>query len=133
MSGDAYKSAKWLDEGFACYAAGRFCGGGDPALPETLLTLDAITTEAAWSSLEGAERWAAYRQAWFLVSMIVNRWGEDRVLDLVRALADSASLDGALEAHLGLDADGLEDMLRAAHENIRRRRLQTTDDMEGME
>lgn len=70
--------------------------------------VDPARTEAAWHSLEGAERWSAYRQAWFLVSVIVNHWGEDRGLDLMKGLPVSTSLDGDLKAKLGLDSDGLE-------------------------
>ncbi|MGI5863344.1 MAG: hypothetical protein ACOX6T_14985 [Myxococcales bacterium] len=110
LSGEAYRQAKWLDEGFASYVANRYCANKaePPAFEPPALRLREVTLERQWSARR--DKLHIYRQSARLVARMVERWGEERVLDLIRALGQHG-LEGALGQVLDVGVEELEAML----------------------
>ncbi|HCF58040.1 MAG TPA: hypothetical protein DFS52_08615 [Myxococcales bacterium] len=110
LSGQAYRQAKWLDEGFASYVAFRYCTNTlePPAFEPPTLRLGEVTLERQWSARP--DKHHIYGQSARLVTLMVERWGEERLLDLIRALGQHG-LEGALKQVLEVGVEELEAML----------------------
>jgi C-terminal processing protease CtpA/Prc len=117
--GNGYKQAKWLDEGFAQYFAYRYCHDleGGRVVPldpdywrspvEPAHRLSEMTTEAQWGELRQKNASAVYTQAELTVRWLVDKYGEEKVLAVVRAV-ESRGLDGALSDTLGLEVRAVD-------------------------
>jgi hypothetical protein len=105
----------WLREGLAMHGE----GGPDPAslrlfkaalASDKLLSVRALTGGFAEAS-DKAD--LSYSQSYSLVSFLIGRYGQDKVLALLRALRDGTAIDDAMQATYGFDVEGLEDAWRA--------------------
>ncbi|MBF6071579.1 peptidase MA family metallohydrolase [Nocardia farcinica] len=102
---------QWMLEGFAEYAAHRGLGSSFAAIAPTVLAaaqrggLPAdLPADAAFT---GAGAVLAYEQAWTVSAFVADRYGEDRLVRLYRAVAagrlDTAGEDRVLREVLGTD------------------------------
>lgn len=100
----------WLEEGLAVYAEGE---------PEQSI-LDDVAAAIRENRLEpvrslngpfpahGREAGIAYSQSYSLVAFLLDHYGQEKIQDLILALAAGASYDAALEQVYGFNSDGLE-------------------------
>jgi hypothetical protein len=106
----------WLSEGLAVYAEGE---------PDDFVLGDierGISEDAFQPvrSLNGAfpardsQANMAYNQSYSLVAFLLERYGREKIQQLLLALAGAAGYDGALEQVYGFNADGLETEWRTA-------------------
>jgi len=100
----------WLDEGLAMEAE------GEPRDYHTELLLEAIEENNLQSLRELGEIFSndpdraslAYAQSQSLVSYLIDRYGQEKILSLLDAFRDGIPEDRALMRVLGVDRDGLE-------------------------
>jgi hypothetical protein len=105
----------WLDEGLAMHGQ----GGPDPESERNFKT--ALTDDKLMSvrSLSGGFAEArdkadlSYSQSYSLVSFLIKEYGQDKMLELLRALRDGTPIDEAMKSVYGFDSDGFEDAWRA--------------------
>jgi hypothetical protein len=106
----------WLNEGLA------MVGEGGPE-PESMKQLDqAIADDTLMSvrSLSGNfsenpnKADLSYSESYSLVNFLIDQYGQDKMLALLRALRDGATIDEALHATYHFDIDGFEDAWRAS-------------------
>ena len=62
----------------------------------------------------GSEATSAYSQSYSLVDFLLNNYGQEKMQELLLALAGAAGYDEALQQVYGFNADGLEEAWRAA-------------------
>ncbi len=101
---------RWLNEGLAVYLAEGYGSGDrnsveDAVAARRLMPLGALigqfpTTEAQFR--------LAYAESVSAVAFLVDRYGEDSMVRLVRSYADGVTDDEAFRAALGIDVAGFE-------------------------
>jgi len=113
LAGDAYQRAKWLDEGLAEHFEHRLCGGD--ARPRPLgrfIPLARIASSHGWHELmEQGQAGPIYTEARLVVTLLGEKLGDARLVDLVRKVA-TAPLGTALEKTMGLTLAQLEQLAR---------------------
>ena len=105
----------WLQEGLAVY------GEGGPELESKQQLDQAIADDKLISvrSLSGgfsedpAKADLSYSQSYSLVNFLIEQYGQDKMLALLKALRDGATVDDALTSTYSFDIDGFEDVWRA--------------------
>jgi hypothetical protein len=105
----------WLVEGLAMY------GEGGPEEVQQKLFGDALknNTLAPVRSLSGGfaeestKANVSYAQSYSLVQFLIEKYGQDKMLDFLRTLRDGATVDEALQQIYGFDIEGFEDAWRA--------------------
>jgi len=126
-TGDAFLGAKWIDEGFAEYFATTYCGHGTETPPiAPWIALQELDTEDEWHALQGRRRNQAYRQAGYAVKAMVDRFGEPRVVEVLRALK-TLPLPRALSQTFGTTPRQLERWLQDCLRSLWRRRVAARD------
>ena len=55
----------------------------------------------------------SYAQSYSLVNFLIAKYGQDKMLQLLRLLRDGSTIEQALQATYGFDIDGFEDAWRA--------------------
>ena len=106
----------WLSEGLAVYAEGE---PDDTTQRDVEMGIE-FDAFAPVRSLNGAfparggEATSAYSQSYSLVAYLLDNYGQEKMQQLLLALADAAGYDDALEQVYGFNADGLEEAWRAA-------------------
>jgi hypothetical protein len=105
----------WLDEGLAMYAEGEL----DPSYQRILENAIAENELFSLRSLnngftEHANRaYLSYAESYSIVSYLIERYGQEAMLDLLDAFQSGYRYDRALTQVYGFDADGLEAEWRA--------------------
>ncbi|HLB49625.1 MAG TPA: peptidase MA family metallohydrolase [Anaerolineales bacterium] len=105
----------WLNEGLAVYGE----GGPDESSLRQLQEAIAGGTLASVRSLSGGftedsdRANLSYSQSYSLVNFLIEEYGRDKMLDLLRALRDGETLDDAMHRLYGFDIEGFEDAWRA--------------------
>ena len=105
----------WLNEGLAMH------GQGGPDLEAERQFKAAVTDDKLMSvrALSGGFAEArdkadlSYSQSHSLVSFLIKEYGQDKMLQLLRALRDGTPIDEAMKSLYGFDSDGFEDAWRA--------------------
>lgn len=105
----------WLNEGLAVY------GEGGPEAQfnqqfEAALANDSLISVRALSGNFSEDPSAAdlsYGESYSLVNFLIEEYGRDKMLALLRALRDGVKLETALHTIYGFDLDGFEDAWRA--------------------
>lgn len=105
----------WLNEGLAVYGEG---GPEDAALQQfkNAVTDDKLISVRSLSggfSEDPAKADLSYSESYSLVNFLVKQYGQDKMLSLLKALRDGATVDEALQSNYGFDIDGFEDAWRA--------------------
>lgn len=106
----------WLSEGLAMYAEGE----PDETTQRDIemgIELDAFMPVRSLNGAfpaRGSEATSAYSQSYSLVDYLLDTYGQEKMQQLLLALADAAGYDDALEQVYGFNADGLEEAWRAA-------------------
>jgi hypothetical protein len=105
----------WLQEGLAVYGE----GGPEAASRNQLEKAIADNQLVPVRSLSGnfsedpAKADLSYSQSYSLVNFLIEQFGQDKMLELLRALRDGATVDDALRATYHFDIEGFEDAWRA--------------------
>jgi hypothetical protein len=105
----------WLSEGLAMYGEGGLDAASERQF-KAAVTNDTLMSVRALSggfSEEPDRADVSYSQSYSLVNFLINEYGKDKMMALLRALRDGAVVDDALKAIYGFDSDGFEDAWRA--------------------
>ena len=103
---------QWLEEGLAMWAEGPL----EPALVNLLVNAineDKLITVRSLSSPFSAyaeESLLAYAQSYSLVDLLINNYGQSRMLELLNTFREGSGYDEALQKVYGLDMDSLNDL-----------------------
>lgn len=102
----------WLDEGLAMWAEGPL----EPVFVNLLVNAineDKLITVRSLSSPFSAyaeESVLAYAQSYSLVDLLINNYGQSRMLELLNTFREGSGYDEALQKVYGLDMDDLNDL-----------------------
>jgi hypothetical protein len=105
----------WLQEGLAVYGE----GGPDDAAQKQFNravqdnTLLPVRSLSGGFSEDPSKADVSYSQSYSLVKFLIKQGGQDKMLALLRALRDGATVDEALQQVYGFDIEGFEDAWRA--------------------
>ncbi len=105
----------WLQEGLAVYGE----GGPEPASRKQLDTaitdnqLMAVRTLSGNFSEDPGKADLSYSESYSVVNFLIDRYGQEKMIALLRALRDGATVDDALKSIYGFDIEGFEDAWRA--------------------
>ncbi len=96
----------WLHEGLATYLAGQQNRGDqavrDGARRGTLPTLQQL--DESWAQ----QAQIGYAMSYSIVNYLSEKYGPERMLSLLKALADGTKFDAALQQVMGIDSPALE-------------------------
>jgi len=106
----------WLNEGLAVY------GEGGPEVSSqqqfkaavTDNTLSSVRALSGNFSEDPGQADLSYSESYSLVNFLIKTYGQDKMLALLGALRDGATVDGGLQTIYGFDVEGFEDAWRAA-------------------
>ena len=101
LSGEAYKSAKWLDEGLAGYMAYL-----------TLSGTDQKDAESKWADASMATAVQALRQG-KLLALAADKYGLDKCVNVLKLLKAGDTLDASVLKSFGAAVPQLESEFRA--------------------
>jgi len=99
----------WLDEGLAMYAEGPL----EPVFVNLIVkavnedTLITVRSLASPFSAYAEESILAYAQSYSLVDLLINNYGQSRMLELLNTFREGSGYDEALREIYGFDMDGL--------------------------
>ena len=105
----------WLVEGLAMYGEGGLDDFSKAAFDQAVTDDTLISVEALSGGFSENPDKAniSYSESYSLVNFLIEAYGKDQMLALLKALQEGATVDGALEAVYGFDINGLEDAWRA--------------------
>jgi hypothetical protein len=105
----------WLDEGLAMYAEGDLEPIYRAELNEAIEsnTLITVRTLSSSFSADSDEASLSYAESYSLVEFILDRYGEEKMSQLIAIFTEGAYYDDALQEALGVKTDGLDDAWRA--------------------
>ena len=101
---------RWLDEGLAMYAEGELEPEYRYALDRAIRRNQLITVRSLSSSFPADPEQArlCYAESYSLVRFILEKYGREKMTQLLRAFAEGAYYDDALQEVLGVDSEGLD-------------------------
>ena len=107
----------WLVEGLAMYGEGGLDDFSKAAFEQAVADNTLISVEALSGGFSENPDKAniSYSESYSLVNFLIEEYGKDQMLALLKALKEGATVDEALESVYGFDINGLEDAWR---ENI---------------
>jgi len=105
----------WLDEGLAMYAEGDLEPVYRAELDAAIKSNTLISVRSLSSSFSANPDLASlsYAESYSLVEFILDRYGSEKMTQLMDIFKQGAYYDDALQEALGVDTDGLEDAWRA--------------------
>ena len=106
----------WLIEGLAMYGEGGL-EEAQQELFDTALKDNALAPVRSMSggfAEESTKANVSYAQSYSLVQFLIEKYGQDKMLDFLRTLRDGATVDEALQQIYGFDIEGFEEAWRAA-------------------
>jgi hypothetical protein len=105
----------WLQEGLAVYGEGGSDAPSqkqfDEAVKDDMLL--PVRSLSGGFSEDPSKADISYAQSYSLVKFLIEKYGQVKMLDLLRALRDGATVDEALQQVYGFDIEGFEDAWRA--------------------
>src|SRR6185436_14320735 len=104
----------WLNEGLAVYGEGG-PEGDMQALFENAVTDNTLISVRSLSgnfSEDPTKAGLSYSESYSLVNFLIEEYGQEKMLALLRALRDGATVDEALQITYGFNIEGLEDAWR---------------------
>ena len=104
----------WLVEGLAMYGEGGLDDFSQARFDQAVTdnTLTSVQALSGGFSENPDKADVSYSESYSLVNFLIEAYGKDRMLALLKALKEGATVDGALEAMYGFDINGLEDAWR---------------------
>ena len=105
----------WLDEGIAMYAEGSLEPGFIDILVKAIDDDRLITVRSLSSpfSAYAEESLLAYAQSYSLVDLLINNYGQSKMLELLSTFSEGSGYDEALQKVYGFDMDGLNELWRS--------------------
>ena len=105
----------WLAEGLAVYGEGGPDQPSQKQFDEALTenTLLPVRSLSGGFSEDPSKADISYTQSYSLVQFLIEKYGQDKMLDFLRTLRDGATVDEALQQAYGFDIEGFEDAWRA--------------------
>ncbi len=105
----------WLDEGLAVYGEGGPDEAGRQQLQDAINsnTLLPVQSLSGGFSEDPGQANLAYSQSYSLVNFLIKTYGRDKIIALLTALHNSATVDAALQQTYGFDIAGFEAAWRA--------------------
>ncbi len=106
----------WLVEGLAMYGQGGPDDFSKAAFAQAVSDDKLISVQALSGGFSENPDQAniSYSESYSLVNYLIDEYGKDAMLALLKALKEGATVDGALKAVYGFDINGFEDAWRAA-------------------
>ncbi len=104
----------WLDEGLATYGEGLY-SQDYPAALESAIESDRLFSVRTLSSPFSAiarEAYISYAQSNSIVTFMIERYGKDKMIQLLNLFQQGSAYDAALEQVYGFDQDGLDAVWR---------------------
>jgi hypothetical protein len=100
----------WLDEGLAMYMEGPLTGVFEYYLSQAVEndTLISVRSLASPFSAYADQSYLSYAQSHSLVSMLIDTYGREKMLELLTVMSKGIDYDEALEKVYGFDMDGLD-------------------------
>ncbi|HEY95831.1 MAG TPA: peptidase MA domain-containing protein [Dehalococcoidia bacterium] len=104
----------WLDEGLAMYMEGSLTQAFSDYLSQAIKndTLISVRSLASPFSAYAHLSYLSYAQSHSLVSMLINTYGREKMLELLTVMTEGIDYDDALEKVYGFDMDGLDEIWR---------------------
>jgi hypothetical protein len=104
----------WLDEGLAMYAEGELEPEFMSYLNKAIADENLISVRSLSSPFSAYtdESLLSYAQSYSLVEFLINNYGQDKMLELLKTFNQGSSYDGALEKAYGFNMDGLDSLWR---------------------
>jgi hypothetical protein len=107
---------QWLDEGLAMYHEGSLEGTYQSQLDQAvkknkLLSLKTISSNFPADSDQAT---LSYAESYSVVKFIFDKYGKDKMADLLKVFADGSTYDGALQKALGTTTNELDKEWRAS-------------------
>lgn len=104
----------WLEEGLAMYAEGELepiytAFLGEAIAEESLITVRSL---ASPFSARPEQAYLAYAQSYSLVKFLIDKYGQDKMFELLNTFEQGSGYDEALEKVYGFDMDGLNALWR---------------------
>lgn len=106
---------KWLSEGLAEYASGTVLSHAQRSLDSAVAAGKLISVRSLSSSFPADDAGAtlAYAESASIVAFVVDKYGWDKMRQLLATFKDGASYDGALTKVYSFDTGGLEAQWKA--------------------
>ena len=100
----------WLDEGLAMYMEGPLTEVFNSYLRRAVEndTLISVRSLASPFSAYADQSYLSYAQSQSLVSMLIDTYGREKMLDLLTVMSQGTDYDEALKVVYGFDMDGLD-------------------------
>jgi hypothetical protein len=104
----------WLDEGLAMYMEGPLTGVFEYYLSQAVEndTLISVRSLASPFSAYADQSYLSYAQSHSLVSMLIEKYGREKMLEILNVKNDGIDYDESLEKVYGFDMDGLDGIWR---------------------
>ena len=104
----------WLDEGLAMYMEGPLTGVFEYYLSQAVEndTLISVRSLASPFSAYADQSYLSYAQSHSLVSMLIDTYGPEKMLELLTVMSWGVDYDEALEKVYGFNMDGLDGIWR---------------------
>lgn len=105
----------WLNEGLAVYGEGGPAGEMQAQFENAVADNGLISVRSLSGNFseDPAKAGLSYSESYSLVNFLIEEYGQEKMLALLRALRDGATVDEALQTTYGFDIEGLEDTWRA--------------------
>jgi hypothetical protein len=105
----------WLQEGLAVYGEGGPDEPSQKQFDQALKddTLLPVRSLSGGFSEDPSKADISYAQSYSLVKFLIEKHGQDKMLDFLRTLRDGATVDEALQQAYSFDIEGFEDAWRA--------------------
>jgi hypothetical protein len=106
----------WLNEGLAVYSEGDLDTTSQAQLDQAVRedTLDTIRSLSGGFSEVRDKATLSYSESYSIVKFLIEKYGQEKMNNLLVTLRDGTSIDAALQKTYGFDVDGLEQEWRKA-------------------
>ncbi|CAG0929079.1 hypothetical protein PLCT1_00903 [Planctomycetaceae bacterium] len=105
----------WLQEGLAVYGEGGPEDASQRQLDQAIKDDDLLSVRSLSGNFseDPAKADLSYSQSYSLVKFLIEKYNQDKMTALLKALRDGHTVDDALQSVYGFDVDGFEDAWRA--------------------
>ncbi len=99
----------WLDEGLAMYTEGPLGSDYQSILDQATRNSALISVRSLASpfSAYGDQAYLSYAESYSIVKYLIDKYGQSKMLELLRTFREGATYDDALKKTYGFDMDGL--------------------------
>ncbi len=106
----------WLNEGLAVYSEGELDYASQIQLNQAIQDDSLLSVRSLSGSFSevSSKAYLSYSQSYSLVKFLVERYGQEKMTELLVGLRDGDTIHDALDHVYGFDVDGLEDAWRKA-------------------